>query len=76
MPRRLKQLGLDPEFVKRAWMATYRDMERVCASCKDWRRCAHDLARENAQAGMESYCLNAPTIDAMTANQLEPGRAR
>jgi len=65
MPRRLDQLGLDSTYVKNAQAATYRDLERVCAACKAWRRCARDLARGDAQAGMTRYCLNAPTIDAL-----------
>jgi uncharacterized protein YjiS (DUF1127 family) len=68
MPLRLQQLGLDPAFVQNARTATYRDLERVCAACKAWRRCARDLAEGDVQAGMNSYCLNAPTIDALTVD--------
>ena len=66
LPQRLEQLGLDPEFVRRAQPATYRDLARVCASCTDWRRCQKDLARGNVQAGIGDYCLNTHTIDALT----------
>src|SRR5262249_33620896 len=45
LPRRLEELGLDGAFLKYARMATYRDMERVCGTCKAWRRCARDLAK-------------------------------
>jgi hypothetical protein len=62
MPRRLQQLGLDPAYVKSARTATNRNLERVCASCKAWRRCARDLANGDVQAGMRGYCLNAATI--------------
>jgi hypothetical protein len=65
MPRRLEQLGLDPGFVKHGQSAAYRDLERVCARCRAWRRCERDLARGDVQAGMRDYCLNAPTIDAL-----------
>jgi hypothetical protein len=65
MPKRLQQLGLNPAFVKYAGAATYRDMERVCGTCKAWRRCERDLAKGDVQAGMRTYCLNAPTIDAL-----------
>jgi hypothetical protein len=34
MPRRLQQLGLDPAYVRLAQTATYRDLERVCATCR------------------------------------------
>jgi hypothetical protein len=65
MPRRLEQLGLDPAYVRYARTATYRDLERVCATCKAWRRCARDLANGDVETGMRNYCLNAPTIDAL-----------
>src|ERR1700680_1592302 len=68
MPRRLQQLGLDPTYVKVALTATYRDLERVCATCKSSRRCARDLTNGDVQAGMRAYCLNAPTIDALTVD--------
>jgi hypothetical protein len=64
MPQRLKQLGLD--YVRVALTATYRDLERVCATCRAWRCCVRDLANGDVQAGMSSYCLNAFTIDTLT----------
>jgi hypothetical protein len=66
MPARLRALGIDPAFVKHARTAAYRDLERVCTTCKSSRQCARDLARGDAQTGMDSYCLNAPTIDSLT----------
>jgi hypothetical protein len=49
--------------------ATYQDLQRVCASCKAWRRCARDLANGDVETGMRSYCLNAPTIDALVVDR-------
>ena len=74
MPRRLEQLGLDPGYVKFARTESYRDLARVCASCKAWRRCARDLASGDVQAGMGGYCLNAPTIDALLVER--PGTTK
>ena len=71
MPKRLQALGLDPTYFRYARTAAYRDMERVCGTCKSWRRCARDLAKGDVQAGMQGYCLNAPTIDALTIDQME-----
>jgi len=65
LPERLEQLGLDVEFFRHARTPTYRHMEGVCATCKQWRRCARDLERADVQTGMDIYCLNAPTIDAL-----------
>jgi hypothetical protein len=71
MPKRLQALGLDPTYFRYARTAAYRDMERVCGTCKSWRRCARDLAKGDVQEGMQGYCLNAPTIDALTIDHME-----
>jgi hypothetical protein len=70
MPQRLEQLGLDPAYVKLARTATYQELQRVCAACKAWRRCARDLSNGDVQVGMDSYCLNSGTIDALTIDRL------
>ena len=72
LPQRLQLLGIDPEFVRHAAPTTFRDLARVCATCEASRRCARDLARGDVQAGMDGYCLNSPTIDALTVRD---GRA-
>ena len=71
MPQRLKLLGLDPVYIRHALPTPYRDMERVCSHCRSWRRCARDLTNEDVQPGMDSYCLNAATIDALTVDQAD-----
>ena len=68
LQRRLQVLGIDPEFVRHAEPTTFRDLARVCASCQASRRCARDLVRGDVQAGMEGYCLNSATIDALTVS--------
>jgi uncharacterized protein YjiS (DUF1127 family) len=75
MPVRLRELGIDPASIKHARTATYRDLERVCATCKSSRRCARDLAGGDVQAGMGSYCLNAPTIDSLIVDWPERAKA-
>ncbi len=72
MPWRLQQVGLDVGYVKFARPATYWDLERVCATCGAWRRCARDLANDDVQVGMRDYCLNAATIDALTVDRPVP----
>ena len=68
LPQRLELLRIDPEFVRHAEPTTFRDLARVCASCQASRRCARDLARGDVQAGMEGYCSNSATIDALTVS--------
>ena len=72
LPQRLALLGLDAEYVKSALTATYRDLERTCAMCRSWRRCARDLANGDVQAGMGSYCICSATIDALTVSRARP----
>lgn len=74
MPQRLKQLGLDPAFILHALPMTYRDLERLCSHCRSWQHCARDLSNEDVQSGMDSYCLNAVTIDALTVEQADTQR--
>ena len=75
MPERLRQVGIDPAFVKYARTGTYRDLERVCATCRSATRCAKDLAHGAVQAGMDSYCPNATTIDCLTVDHPERMKA-
>jgi hypothetical protein len=43
---------------------------RRTATCKWARRCERDLARGDAQTGMDSYCLNAATMDALIVSRV------
>jgi len=71
LPQRLQLLGIDPEFVRHAEPTTFRDLQRVCGACQATRRCARDLARGDVQAGMDSYCLNGATLDALSVSPKE-----
>jgi len=63
LPDMLQALGIDEAALARSEPLVLRDMERVCAMCKDKPRCHRDLAAGIAAAHYEDYCLNAPTID-------------
>ena len=63
LPQMLKVLGIDEAALSRTEPLVLRDMERVCAMCRDKPRCHRDLAAGTAGAHYEEYCLNAPTID-------------
>ncbi len=67
LPQRLEAVGLDPAYL--AMDPLYRDMERTCMRCTSWRKCARDLAANDAQSGLDHYCLNAQTIDALLTNR-------
>jgi hypothetical protein len=73
--QRLQLLGIDPEFVQQDTPTLFRDLARVCASCRDSRRCARDLTRGDVQAGMSTYCPNGPAIDLLTVGPNYPRNA-
>jgi uncharacterized protein YjiS (DUF1127 family) len=62
LPKMLKTLGIDEAALSRSEPMMLRDMERVCAMCKDKSRCHSDLAAGTAAEHYEDYCLNAPTL--------------
>jgi hypothetical protein len=63
LPVMLKALGIDEHRLARTEPMLLRDMERVCALCRDKAKCDRDLIAGTAAAHYEDYCLNAPTID-------------
>jgi|SRR6516164_4001928 len=65
MPKMLEQLGIDEERLGRAHPLLLRDMERVCALCRDKARCDRDLAAGTAAEHYQGYCLNASTIETL-----------
>jgi hypothetical protein len=76
LPQRLQLVGLDPHYIAATDIATYRDLQRSCMSCRSWRRCARDLARGEAQVGLASYCLNSQLIDGLLVGRLDASQAR
>ena len=63
LPVMLKALGIDEHRLARTETMLLRDMERVCALCRDKAKCDRDLIAGTAAEHYEDYCLNAPTID-------------
>ena len=69
LPKLLKALGIDETDLARTEPMVLRDMERVCALCHHTRECDRDLAAGTSAGHYEGYCLNAPTIGALTPRQ-------
>ncbi len=65
LPQMLKALGIDEAALARAQPLVLRDMERVCARCRDKARCHRELADGTAPEHYKDYCLNAPTIETL-----------
>jgi hypothetical protein len=62
LPRRLDLVGIDRAQLAHNEPAVLRDLERVCSFCGDKAICRHDIDREQAGDGWESYCPNAATL--------------
>ena len=71
LPKLLKALGIDQSDLARTEPMVLRDMERVCALCHHKRECDRDLAAGTSAGHYEGYCLNAPTIGALTRQAVE-----
>ena len=65
LPQRVQAIGLDVETIARKEPAALRDMQRLCAQCRQHERCQRDLALEPNSAVWESYCPNALTLRAL-----------
>ncbi len=63
--RMLTALSVDPEALAKSDPATMRDLQRLCMSCGQKGRCAHELAGGTAAEHFQSFCPNAFTIDAL-----------
>ena len=65
MPKMLKALGIDMEDLVRTEPLMVRDMQRVCAMCRDKAQCHGELAAGTVAEHYKEYCPNAPTIEAL-----------
>lgn len=62
---RLRLLGLDQAYVETVQKSAFEDLQVTCRVCDSQRRCARDLARGDVAVGMERYCQNAKSLDAL-----------
>jgi hypothetical protein len=65
MPKMLEQLGIDAQRLDEAYPLLVRDMERVCALCRDKAQCHRDLANGTAAEHYHAYCPNSSTLETL-----------
>jgi hypothetical protein len=65
----LTALGIDPKGLARTEPLVMRDLERLCTTCPDKKRCRHDLEEFSAAQHFHDYCPNAVTLDALVAER-------
>jgi len=69
---RIAALGLGDTDLTSAGLETTRDLQRSCSLCKDHQRCRRDLEGHDRSDAWLSYCLNAPTLQALLAMRPQP----
>ncbi len=74
MEAMMRARGLEPAAVRRAFSGIARQMELLCAQCRDVGRCRRALAAGTAAETMRDFCRNADTIDDL-ANRHPPARS-
>ena len=65
LPKRLDEVGLDAGYLSKTQPAAFRDLQRVCSTCPDWKMCRVDIDRADAVERVSAYCPNTHTIDSL-----------
>ncbi len=65
----LLALGIDAKALTQSDPLVMRDLQRLCTTCGDKGRCAHELADGTATAHFHEFCPNAFTLDALFADK-------
>ena len=61
----LVALGVDADAIAKTEPLVMRDLQRLCTTCSDKTRCAHELDVGTAAAHFHEFCPNAYTLDAL-----------
>lgn len=61
----LAALHVEPNQISKANPGVMRDLQRLCVSCADKKRCRNELAAGTAAERFHDYCPNAYTLDAL-----------
>ncbi len=69
LPAMLAMNGLEPEELRRELGLLYRDLQRVCSTCHDVRRCGRLLAEGAPLAELTEICPNAGTMASLTRDR-------
>lgn len=65
LQKMLVALHVDPDKLAKANPAVLRDLQRLCISCSNKARCAHELDVGSAGEHFRDYCPNAFTLEAL-----------
>lgn len=65
LKRMLVALKVDPKVLGEMDQRVTRDLQRLCITCGNKRRCEHELAAGTAAKNMHEFCPNALTLDTL-----------
>lgn len=71
LQRMLVALHVDPKALADTDPLVMRDLQRLCISCGDKKRCEHELSKGTAAEHLQNFCPNSLTLDALF-NQKDP----
>ena len=76
LKRMLIALKVDPKVLGEIDQRATRDLQRLCITCGDKRRCEHELAAGTAATNMHEFCPNAVSLEALfKPNDIRPANA-
>jgi hypothetical protein len=70
----LAALHVDPKALAEADPINMRDLQRLCITCGDKKRCEHELSNGTAAENFREYCPNALTLDALFGQKGQASR--
>jgi hypothetical protein len=65
LQKMLVALNVDPAAIAKTNPLVMRDLQRLCITCGDKKRCEHEIAKGTAAEHFREYCPNALTLDAL-----------
>lgn len=65
LKRMLVALKVDPKVLGEMDQRVTRDLQRLCITCGNKRRCEHELAAGTATTNMHEFCPNALTLETL-----------
>ena len=69
LQKMLVALQGDPKALAHSNPLVVRDLQRLCTTCGNQKRCAHELAAGTAAEHFHDFCPNAFTLDALFAQK-------
>ena len=65
LKKMLVALHVDPNVLANIDQQIMRDLQRLCITCSEKKRCEHELASGTASEHFRDFCPNAFTLDAL-----------